>query len=521
MSFYGMDTAQVQDHASTVDEAARRLEDILGQLSSTVGGVGWIGPDADAFQNRFTQVRGKAASAADDLRSRADVLRDDVDEQDRASADGGFFEGLLDWLGDMARGITDAIARGIEWLGNTISDGIDWVGDRVRDGAETIGDAIERGIDWAGDRISDGLGWAGDRLRDGARWVGDRVSDGLDWVGDRVEDGKRLLDRAVEAVKDRAWSLLRPEMIDRVAETVRGIGDFIDSKFGTDLNWVHDGTGYADPPQRVTAEESGYGAPSDLSDIIGNTQKAYGDDAETGNVSMTVIRDAQGNPQGVIVNIPGTEQWSPSAGDNPFDLTGNAELAGSSGTSAGTQATADAIRQLYEDAGIPPGTPLMLNGHSQGGMVAASLAGDSSFTSEFNVTNVMTVGSPVDNLPAAPGVNQINIQHDKDVVPHLDGDGRGAGGQPVSSATGETVTLDSPYPPVLITGNHSVDKYRESVAEQLQDPNSALSKYQSDSSMDPFLTNNPSQVEHYESQVHRRQTDSSPRNERLWPDSTV
>ena len=111
MSFYGMDTAQVQDHASTVDEAARRLEDILGQLSSTVGGVGWIGPDADAFQNRFTQVRGKAASAADDLRSRADVLRDDVDEQDRASADGGFFEGLLDWLGDMARGITDAIAR--------------------------------------------------------------------------------------------------------------------------------------------------------------------------------------------------------------------------------------------------------------------------------------------------------------------------------------------------------------------------------------------------------------------------
>ena len=133
----------------------------------------------------------------------------------------------------------------------------------------------------------------------------------------------------------------------------------------------------------------------------------------------------------------------------------------------------------------------------------------------------MTFGSPVDNLPAAPGVNQINIQHDKDVVPHLDGDGRGAGGQPVSSATGETVTLDSPHGRFNPLGNHEAQGYQNSVAEQLQDPNSALSKYQSDSSMDPFLTNNPSQVEHYESQVHRRQTDSSPRNERLWPDSTV
>ena len=155
-------------------------------------------------------------------------------------------------------------------------------------------------------------------------------------------------------------------------------------------------------------------------------------------------------PTGVIVNIPGTELWGPGAGDNPMDLTGNAEQAGWNGWSAGSEATADAIAQLYESNGIPPGTPLMLNGHSQGGMIASSLAANEGFASQFNVTNI---------------------------------------------------TLDSPsWNPLT---NHSSAEYQQSVQTQLQDPNSALSQYSQDPSLQPFLQANPDSVQHYTSGVHR------------------
>src|SRR5690625_5524646 len=69
---------------------------------------------------------------------------------------------------------------------------------------------------------------------------------------------------------------------------------------------------------------------------------------------MTVVRDDSGEVTGVVANVPGTEHWGPVAGDNPMDLTGNAAQAGPAGHSAGAEATADAIDQLYREHGIPP-----------------------------------------------------------------------------------------------------------------------------------------------------------------------
>ena len=65
----------------------------------------------------------------------------------------------------------------------------------------------------------------------------------------------------------------------------------------------------------------------------------------------------------------------------------------------------------------------MLNGHSQGGMIASSLAANEDFSSQFNVTNVMTYGSPVDNYDVPSDVNQLNIQHRWDLVPKIDFEG--------------------------------------------------------------------------------------------------
>ncbi|MGO1283707.1 MAG: hypothetical protein ACTHUU_01195, partial [Brachybacterium sp.] len=121
-----------------------------------------------------------------------------------------------------------------------------------------------------------------------------------------------------------------------------------------------------------------------------------------------------------------------------------------------------------------------------------------------NVTNVMTYGSPVDNYDVPTDVNQLNIQHRWDVVPRIDFEGLalGPGGGGPEHAT--TITLDSPGEHPLDVGtNHSSAEYQQSVQTQLQDPNSALSQYSQDPSLQPFLQGDPDSVQHYTSGVHR------------------
>lgn len=479
MTFYGMDTEQVLGESDALEQAARRLEEVLGGLQSSVQSVAWIGPDAEAFREQWDATHRQGESIVlPGLGERSRELQQHVEEQDRASSvdDGGWFEDAMDWLRDTGGDIVDGIRDGIDWLGDRISDGTDW--------------------------------------------LGDRISDGMDWLGDRVQDGRDLVSTALDAIQGFEWPRFTEVVVDGAAGLIRGTGDVIEVLTGIDLKLADDGTGYADAPVAVTPEDSGLVPPGDLSQIIANTNQTYGSE-ETGEVSMSVV----GNPPtGVIVNIPGTEQWGPMAGDNPLDLTGNAEQAGSNGWSAGSQATADAIAQLYRDNPNLEGVPLMLNGHSQGGMIAASLAANPDFASQYNLTNVMTYGSPVDNYDVPAGVHQLNIQHGGDLVPRIDAEGSYMGpvvpgprgiplpvpipnpgellaNQNIGSGNTTTVTLDSPsWNPLT---NHGGGEYQNSVQTQLQDPNSQLSQYSQDPSLQPFLTGDPENVQHYTSGVHR------------------
>ena len=465
MAFYGMDPEEVRDRAGDLDRAARELEEMMSTLTSAVGAVQWVGPDADEFRSQWDQVRSRSDSQiVPDLQSHRQILEENIEEQEQASSPGdGWFDGLMDWLGDTWDGITDAVGGAVDWLG---------------------------------DQVSSGLGW-----------LGDRVSDGLDAIGG-------ALSTAVDAVRNFEWPRFTEVVVDGLVTGFHGANALYEGLTGQDLHLADDGTGYADAPVPVTDPDSGFVPPSDLAAIISNTQNTYGP-KDQGTVSMTVI--GGDDPSAVIVNIPGTEQWSPLAGSNPLDLTGNGLLAGSQGTSAGAQATADAIAQLYEQHGIPPGTPLMLNGHSQGGMIASSLAADPQFASQYNVTNVMTYGSPVENYDVPAGVNQLNLQHSSDIVPKID-----AGGSyynpavpvlPVpdlspGSPQHTTVTLpdpDVPWGPLNIMGNHGGGNYQTSVETQLADPNSALSQYGDSGALDPFLTDDPGSVQHFTSDVHRQQ----------------
>ncbi|WP_432563810.1 hypothetical protein [Kineococcus sp. SYSU DK003] len=119
-----------------------------------------------------------------------------------------------------------------------------------------------------------------------------------------------------------------------------------------------------------------------------------------------------------IVEIPGTQDWTPvpADGGTPMDLTTNLRAVAGEPT-----ATAAAVTQAMRLAGVGAGEPVMLAGHSQGGLTAAALAADAAVREEFAITHVVTAGSPVDGITVPDSVAVLSLEHTGDVVPALDG----------------------------------------------------------------------------------------------------
>lgn len=121
-----------------------------------------------------------------------------------------------------------------------------------------------------------------------------------------------------------------------------------------------------------------------------------------------------------LVLVPGTQEWDPRAGGNPFDVTTDlVEMADEMSVLAGGAAAALALAQ--QDAGRAGlGDPVMLVGHSLGGIVAAGLAADPAFRARFTVTDVVTTGSPVALADVPRSVRTLSLEHTDDVIPKLD-----------------------------------------------------------------------------------------------------
>ena len=464
MSFWGMDTEQVLSSADAVERAAGRLEGILDQLQQTTLSAPWEGPDADAFRDRWQQVRTQGeAVVLPELRDRSRVLAQHVQEQDRASDEAGgdgFWDGVSDFFGDLGSG------------------------------AATLIDTVEGGVRWLSDRAGEGfdaLMGTGQALRKGA-------TDYVTTLGGNIAETMRTpLGMVENLLTTGRWPTLTELAVGGIDFGLDSVNTLVHAMTGVDTGLADDGNGYADAPQQIVPGQDGapdLRDPTSVADIVHNTNAGYGD-AETGEVAMTVVRDDSGEVTGVVATVPGTEQWSPVAGDNPMDLTGNAAQAGPAGHSAGAEATADAIGQLYRDHGIPPDTPLMISGHSQGGMIAGSLAADQDFASRYNLASVMSYGAPVDNYAVNPDVAYLHFQHDGDPVPMID-----AGGFPYPGAghpNVETITLPGPHDG-LNFDNHGSSAYYDSIDATGDAHRSGLEQ---------FLVGAGGSADHYTSGVHR------------------
>ena len=464
MSFWGMDTEQVLSSADAVELAAGRLEEILDQLQQATTSAAWEGADADAFRDRWQQVRTRGeALVLPELRDRSRVLAQHVEEQDRASDEAGgegFWDGVSDFFGDL------------------------------RDGAATLIDTVGEGVQWLSDRVGEGF----DALVGTGQALWQGVTDYVTTLGGNIAEVLKTPSGMVENLLSTGRLPTLTELvvggIDLGLDTVNMLGHALT---GNDIGLADDGNGYADAPQQIVPGQDGapdLRDPTSVADIVHNTNASYGD-AETGEVAMTVVRDDSGEVTGVVANVPGTEHWGPVAGDDPMDLTGNAAQAGPAGHSAGAEATADAIDQLYREHGIPPDTPLMISGHSQGGMIASSLAADQDFASRYNLASVMSYGSPVDNYTVNPDVDYLHFQHEGDPVPMID-----AGGYPYSDTDHpnvETVTLPGPHDG-LNFDNHGSSAYYDSI-----DATGDAHR----NGMEQFLVGPGGSADHYTSGVHR------------------
>lgn len=140
--------------------------------------------------------------------------------------------------------------------------------------------------------------------------------------------------------------------------------------------------------------------------------------AERDQIAVRVITHADGT-QAYIVDIPGTQDWSlPSGSVNgqTNDLGTNVRVLGGDVT-ARQEAIAEALRR----AGAGPADPVLLVGHSQGGMVAAQAAHDSGGPAfDFDVRGVVTAGSPVARAGIPASVQVLALENRHDIVPHLD-----------------------------------------------------------------------------------------------------
>jgi len=156
-------------------------------------------------------------------------------------------------------------------------------------------------------------------------------------------------------------------------------------------------------------------SPRSTSDVLANVAASY-DTASPGTPAGMVSVQGLTHPDGArtwVVEIPGTEVWTVD-GSNPMDSTTNLQLmAGLPDDMTG------AVLDAMDQAGIGPDEPVMLAGHSQGGMVAMSVA--AAVGTAYTVRAVATAGSPdIPNRPP-PGVEVRNYRHDEDVVPQTDG----------------------------------------------------------------------------------------------------
>ncbi|MCM1966608.1 hypothetical protein [Streptomyces sp. G1] len=139
-----------------------------------------------------------------------------------------------------------------------------------------------------------------------------------------------------------------------------------------------------------------------------------------GNHGLVLLRRVECTDGAVryVLLLPGTS-FALLSNSTPQDLVGAFD-----GLLRTDTTYTRAARKLLLRAGVPAGSEIMLVGHSLGGLTAMNLAADAEVSSRYQVTHVITLGSPIDGKrPADHTTRVISLVNKHDVIPMLDGRG--------------------------------------------------------------------------------------------------
>lgn len=328
--------------------------------------------------------------------------------------------------------------------------------------------------------------------------MADRASAG--WAG-----AVRTWDAAQQVVGALAGEL-RDGKIPEPAQVLAGLSVIGGSAIGTlgnivtgkDLHFFDDGE-----PRVGTPELAGHGGgPQSMNDVLATSQASY--DTEGLVVTATV------GPDGVtrfIVTVPGTQAdigsmdgWAGKA--NGRDWAANLWGIGTgttSATQAAQQATLDAIeayRADHPDAVVGDTPEILLVGHSQGGIIAANMASDSSFTSQVNVVGMANMAGPIDTAEIPGDIPTLSLTNgqgraDGDLVPRLD-----LGGWAGTPDNITEVRFPALGPAWDLRSNHEVDGYLNGAASP--EGQAAIDAWVAENpAVENFYTGNPDQAETY------------------------
>ncbi|GAB3450521.1 hypothetical protein GCM10027517_38130 [Phycicoccus ginsengisoli] len=212
---------------------------------------------------------------------------------------------------------------------------------------------------------------------------------------------------------------------------------------------------------KVTAERwprAGSRAPDDLTALADDLANLSDAEDYPGHVRVVEVPQAQGGSVW-LVEVSGTQSWDAQSGDNPFDVTSDVRLMAGESTALAVGVTTALDQAMAATGRDTSGEPVMLAGHSLGGIVAAGLASSPRFRAAHRVTHVVTMGSPVARMPVPVDVSVLSLEHQQDAVPRLEG-------QPNPDRRGwVTVTRDLRGGPVrTASGAHATAEYARTAA---------------------------------------------------------
>jgi hypothetical protein len=520
--FEGMDTDRARSTVRDLRTRAAANDDLAADVRAAIAVLPWDGPDAEAFRRDCEDLlAGPLTGCRDGLLRHADRLWSEARQQDLASAPGAPTVPGGPEPGRSGPPMAPAtpgapvdptvpVGPGARCDPSTLPP-VDTTGSRqgyLNEDNPLLPNLVEDPLEQFASQTTTGVGGLVD--------LG--LQDGLDTV-QRTMDGYGLRTDGIDQFQDDAATVTgiltdwaSGQRVPTVAEL--GAAGLVAGGSGIAAGYelvLDEDTPLLDdrPGGLVTDVSSVHGqqaGPQDLHDLVldNNALRLKGEDSEGRKLSIDdgqigiqeVSSDAGGDPV-YIVQVPPTEGEEITTFPGAWGEQGNSRDWGSNLREVAGQdpAAMDDVRAAMATPGadgrplVPPGSRVMLVGHSQGGIIAAHLAADPSFNNgsgaagSYDVTGTFSVGSPVQTVtPAQACTEVVNVTHgpvevhadgtaEGDPVGHLDLQGAQLGGGSLAAPNVHEVVLDGGYEEPLLDGDEVPADEHESPGKRWLDSN--------------------------------------------------